>query len=217
MIKAKLVNALLTSKTSRTAARVALIAPTPILVGLAACGFISFKPTVEHTEVIEPVEVVQYRDVNIGGRQVTAHNLDCGTVRKDDLICLTCNIYEESRDQPLAGQILVAKTTMNRAKATGDSVCKTVWRHKQFSWTNFPLGKKPVKELDSWRRALEVAHLVMTEYGKAKSTDVNLIVMAGGQANNDIKWYHTQEVAPKWRKELDKVTVIGDHVFYKKG
>lgn len=215
MVKAKL-GAFLSSNTTRIATRVALFAPTPILVGLAACGLITVKPVVKETEVLQPMEVVEYRNVNIGGRNVQTHNLDCGTVRKDDLICLTCNIYEESRDQPLAGQILVAKTTMNRSLASKESVCKTVWRHKQFSWTNSG-GKRPVKELDAWRTSLEVAHLVLKEYGRAKANDVNLIVMAGGQASDDIKWYHTQAVSPEWRKDLDKVTVVGDHVFYKKG
>jgi spore germination cell wall hydrolase CwlJ-like protein len=215
-VKSKVLKQFLLSKTAKVALQVALIAPTPILVGLTASGYVTFKPRVVKTEVIRPVEVVKYRDVDIGGRQVTAHNLDCATQRHDELVCLTCNIYEESRNQPLAGQILVAKATMNRAQATGDSVCKTVWKRKQFSWTNLPLHKKPVKELEPWRKALEVAHLVMQEYGKAKPSDVNVIVMAGGQASDDIKWYHTQEVSPKWNKDLQKVTVIGDHIFYKK-
>lgn len=216
MSKTKLIKEFLLSNTTKTALKVAAIAPTPILVGLAACGFISIKPVVQHTEVLEPMEVVQYRDVQIGGRLVKAHNLDCATERHDELVCLTCNIYEESRDQPLAGQILVAKATMNRAKASNESICKTVWKHKQFSWTNLPLAHKPVKEIEPWKHALEVAHLVMRENSQAGKDDVSVVVMADGQASSDIKWYHTQEVAPEWRKELTKATVVGDHIFYKK-
>jgi len=216
MSKAKLIKQFLFSNTTKTALKVALIVPTPVLVCLAAAGLISIKPTVQQITVLEPMEVVQYRDVQVGGRLVKAHNLDCATERRDDLVCLTCNIYEESRDQPLAGQILVAKATMNRANAAGESICKTVWKHKQFSWTNLPLGKKPVKEIEPWRHALEVAHLVMHENGKAAKDDVTVMVMADGQASSDIKWYHTQEVAPEWRNELSKATIVGDHVFYKK-
>lgn len=233
------------SKTFRTAAVVAAIAPTPILCGLVACGLVSIKPTVqtEHTEVLEPIDVVQYRNVDVGGRNVSTHNLDCGAVKHDDLVCLTCNIYEESRNQPLAGQILVAKTTLNRAMAGKQSICKTVWENKQFSWTNDVTGAqdynqrvqesslkhkvkvtaknlmkvpmKQINETDSWRKALEVAHLVMREYGLAKANDVNVVVMADGQANTDIKWYHTQAVSPEWRKSLKQTDVVGDHVFYK--
>jgi hypothetical protein len=218
MSKTKLVKQFLLSNTSKTALKVAMIVPTPVLVGLAACGFITIKPvvSVQHTEVLEPMEVVQYRDLQVGGRLVKAHNLDCAAERHDELVCLTCNIYEEARNQPLAGQVLVAKTTLNRANADHTSVCKTVWAHKQFSWTNFPLGKKPVKEIEPWRHALEVAHLALLEAGRVKRDDVSVVVMADGQASTKIKWYHTQQVAPEWRKELTKADVVGDHIFYKK-
>jgi spore germination cell wall hydrolase CwlJ-like protein len=219
MSKTKLLKKVLLSNTARTALTVALIAPTPILVGLTAAGYLTIAPKVEQerTEVIEPMEVVQYRDLHVAGQDVKTHNLDCAAQRKDELICLTCNIYEESRNQPFAGQVLVAKTTLNRAKASGDSICHTVWKHKQFSWTNFPLGRKPVKEMEPWRHALEVAHLVLMEAGKARKDDVSVVVMAGGQASSDVKWYHTQEVSPKWKADLTQATVIGDHIFYKKG
>jgi spore germination cell wall hydrolase CwlJ-like protein len=218
MSKAKLLKEILLSHTARTALTVALIVPTPVLVALTAAGYITIKPTVkvQETTVLEPVEVVQYRDVQVGGKLIKAHNLDCAAERHDELICLTCNIYEESRNQPLAGQILVAKATMNRAQAEGGSICKTVWQHKQFSWTNFPLGKKPVKEIEPWRNALEVAHLVMHEYGRTRKDDVSVVVMADGQANTKIKWYHTRQVAPAWRKELTTADIVGDHIFYKK-
>lgn len=223
-------------KTLKTAALVAMIAPTPILVALAATGVVKIEPQVkvEKTEVLQPMEVVKYRNIDIGGRQVNAHNLDCATVKHDDLVCLTCNIYEESRNQPLAGQILVAKTVMNRSLATHQSLCDVVWANKQYSWTNpvpvqykvkirkktfsKTMMERPVRvvtENEAWRKALEVAHLVMKEYGQVKQNDVDVVVMADGIDSTNVKWYHTQQVAPEWRKNLQKVGVVGDHVFYK--
>ena len=222
-------------KTLRTAVLVAAIAPTPILVVLVASGIVKIEPKVkvEKTEVLQPLEVVQYRNLNIDGQQVNTHNLDCATVKHDDLVCLTCNIYEESRNQPLAGQILVAKTVMNRALASKQSLCNVVWANKQYSWTNAvpvqysvkihnhkfskTMMQRPVRmvtETDAWRKALEVAHLTLAEYGQVKKNDVDVVVMADGQDSTDIKWYHTQQVSPEWRKGLKQVDVVGDHVFY---
>lgn len=63
-------------------------------------------------------------------------NPDCDKLRKDNLTCLACNIYHEARGETDAGQIMVAKVTMNRVEHSHKNVCEIVWADKQFSWTH---------------------------------------------------------------------------------
>jgi spore germination cell wall hydrolase CwlJ-like protein len=46
------------------------------------------------------------------------------------LVCLSLNIYHESRKQPLAGQHAVAQVTWNRAGHDADRVCTVVTKDR---------------------------------------------------------------------------------------
>jgi len=76
---------------------------------------------------------------------------------KSALLCLALNIYYEARDQPIQGQIAVGNVTMNRVKQEKESsVCKEVFKHKQFSWTN-QSWKIPKKGDKNWILAKAIA------------------------------------------------------------
>lgn len=121
-----------------------------------------------------------------------------------DLDCLAKNIYHEARFEPYVGQIAVAQVTFNRVQdgKWGDSICKVVYAHKQFSWT---LNKK-LRNMEPkgpmWKASLHYAK--MFQYG------------ARVRELEQVKWYHADYVSPKWRNDFERVTSVGKHIFYAK-
>ena len=118
-------------------------------------------------------------------------------------MCLSMNVFFESRDQPLAGQVAVAQITMNRVESPDypDTVCGVVNQHKQFSW--YWDGKSDVpQEEEAWDRAQMVAMGVLAGSGHAELMDVNIV------------HYHALTVKPYWTKGMQLVAQIEDHVFY---
>lgn len=118
----------------------------------------------------------------------------------NDTLCMLKNIYHEARGEGVEGMQAVALVTLNRARQQDKSVCEVVYRRKQFSWTNTAKGRnKPIT--GSIDAAYNVASAAMSN---------NLIDITGGATH-----YHTKAVKPIWRKSLDKIAVINNHIFYK--
>lgn len=110
--------------------------------------------------------------------------------------CLAQNVYYESRNQPLAGQIAVAEVTLNRVDDPRwpDSVCGVVKQPHQFSWVG---NVKEVPKGKAWSKAMMVAIVVMAE-----------------PEREDITHFHATYVNPSWAsKKVEKIK-IGDHIFY---
>jgi N-acetylmuramoyl-L-alanine amidase len=63
------------------------------------------------------------------------------------LLCLTLNVYNESRGEPILGQYAVAAVTMNRAGDDPAKVCEVVTALHQFSWTTSKLAR----DRQGWR------------------------------------------------------------------
>ena len=118
----------------------------------------------------------------------------------NDTVCMLKNIYHEARGEGVEGMQAVALVTLNRAKQQDKTVCEVVYQRKQFSWTNTTKGRnKPIKgNIDA---AYNVASAAMSD---------KLIDFTGGATH-----YHTKKVKPIWRKSLDKIAIINNHVFYK--
>ncbi len=129
--------------------------------------------------------------------------------RARELRCMATAIYFEARDEPIKGQIAVAQVVMNRIRSPfyPKTVCGVVYqgernRHGcQFSFTC--TGKRnAVNEKAEWATAVKLAKQVIA--GEVWLNEV-------GYATH----YHATYVHPPWRHELDKVTQIGAHIFYK--
>lgn len=112
---------------------------------------------------------------------------------RKELKCLVDNIYHEARGEPLAGQIAVARVTLNRVGVWASTVCQVVYQRHQFSWTAKQITKP--KDLVAYRKAWHAAWLARTfEF--------------------DATHYHAERVRPGWAKKLTKVTQINKHIFY---
>ena len=122
------------------------------------------------------------------------------SAKQSDIECLARNVYHEARNQPIAGQIAVAQVTVNRVQSGEfqSSICRAVYAHRQFSWTNS--GTKRVKDTKAWEASVAIATAVLTK-------SVHL---------PDFKalYFHTKQVKPYWAKNKILIACIGDHIFY---
>jgi spore germination cell wall hydrolase CwlJ-like protein len=127
--------------------------------------------------------------------------------------CLTDNIYYEAGFEPYEGQLAVAQVTLNRAHENPRDVCQVVYfkkvnpsTHKKeaaFSWT---LGKK-------WRPK----GINRKAYGECKQLAQAVLTKGLRSAiiDDGVEFYAAVYIHPRWANEHEKVTTIGQHVFYR--
>lgn len=141
-------------------------------------------------EIAQPVEVASTLDplVNI---------LEIPAITLREFSCLVKNVYYEARKESFLGQVLVAKTTLNRAKHEDfpDDICSVVYQYKQFSWV-----------LDRKRPRNMLEHYFPT---------VNAAVLAAFNHDSDALFFHATYVKPKWAKQKQRLYKEGNHIFYK--
>ncbi len=126
------------------------------------------------------------------------------------LKCLTQAIYFEAANEPLAGRRAVAQVVLNRVRhpAYPKSVCGVVYQGAerttgcQFSFTcDGSLLRSPLAS--RWSEAEGIARASLAGQVEAEV----------GSATH----YHADYVLPKWAFQLDKVAVLGRHIFYRFG
>jgi len=120
---------------------------------------------------------------------------------KNDVECLTKNIYYEAGVESQTGKYAVAHVTVNRLKTGywGNSICKVVYAKSQFSWT---LAKKlPRPDSQIWAESEEVARKVLAGH-RVRGLTRSL-------------YYHAIYIRdPKWADPAKEAGQIGNHVFY---
>lgn len=123
---------------------------------------------------------------------------------KNDVDCLSKNIYYEAGIEPAEGKYAVAQVTLNRLKTKrwGKSVCDVVYSKAQFSWT---LKKKLEKPKGAfWEESQAIARNVLKRGVRVKPLQQSLM-------------YHADYVNPNWVDRKQRITKIGAHIFYKNG
>ena len=116
-----------------------------------------------------------------------------------ELQCLASGVYFESKGEPLAGQLAVAETILNRTRSGRfpTSVCSVLTQRGQFSFVRG--GYVPTGKGKAWQTAVAVAKVAQRDLWDS----------AAGSA----LYFHARRVSPGWR--LSKVAAIGNHVFYR--
>jgi spore germination cell wall hydrolase CwlJ-like protein len=122
------------------------------------------------------------------------------SVQANELECLAKNIYFESRGEPEAGQFMVGFVTMNRVrdKRWPNTICKVVYQHNQFEWTQDKYSNTPLRG-KLYNKAIYIASIVM-------------------QADNVEQYgYYFKAVGRKSRffNKLTKIATVYNHEFYK--
>ena len=133
-----------------------------------------------------------------------------------EISCLAMNIYHEARNQSTLGQIAVGFVTINRMKSEQfpDTICEVIteaktWNGKpiknkcQFSWFCNGVSDSP-KNTTAYLTALGIATALLDP---ENSID---------DPTNGSLWYHAHYVNPSWSNSFEKVTIIEDHIFYRK-
>ena len=122
------------------------------------------------------------------------------------LLCLTQAVYYEAGFEPVEGRRAVAQVVLNRMRhpAFPKSVCGVVYQNNgricQFTFAcDGSLNRAPAA--GAWKQAEATARAALGGY-------VERIV--GGATH-----YHADYVAPRWAPLLAKVSVIGQHIFYR--
>ena len=123
--------------------------------------------------------------------------------------CLAEAIYFEARGESEEGQAAVAQVVLNRVSSGlyPASICGVVYQNRQrrnacqFSFACDGRTLR-VTEPEAWRTAVRIAGEVST--GATYVSDV------GGATH-----YHANYVRPRWARSLEKMDVIGRHIFYK--
>jgi spore germination cell wall hydrolase CwlJ-like protein len=123
--------------------------------------------------------------------------------------CLAEAIYFEARGESEEGQAAVAQVVLNRVSSGlyPATICGVVYQNRQrrnacqFSFACDGRSLR-VAEPDAWRTAVRIAGAVST--GATYVSDV-------GRATH----YHANYVRPRWARSLEKMDVIGHHIFYK--
>lgn len=127
------------------------------------------------------------------------------------LLCLSLNVYHEARGEQVPGQYAVAQVNIRRVEKNDTSICHETFRKSQFSWTSgvkkssagwvIPAHMLP-KDKNAWSKAQIISKVALSGNGK-------IIDFAKGADH-----YHAKSVNPSWAKKMQKVAVIGHHIFY---
>jgi len=115
--------------------------------------------------------------------------------KSKDILCMAEAVYREARGEPYIGKLAVAQVVLNRAShyLYPNSICEVVFQKYQFSWTvGFKAFLAPIDYIILAEKAIHEKH----ELSNFKATH-----------------FHTKYVSPNWN--LQKLTSIGNHIFYK--
>ena len=120
-----------------------------------------------------------------------------------DMNCLSENIYYEAGVEPVEGKYAVAQVTLNRLKTGhwGNSLCSVVHSKAQFSWTLKKKLKAPKGEL--WDESQAVARNVLKNGIRVQPLKHAIM-------------YHADYVSPTWVDRKQRITKVGQHIFYRK-
>jgi spore germination cell wall hydrolase CwlJ-like protein len=125
----------------------------------------------------------------------------CGTARAESEVVYQ-TIAMEASNQPLEGQIAVARVIINRARASNGSLESVCLASKQFSCWNSP------KQAKTWL----LRHYDDTTRDRAIKAYHDAII--ANLSYPSINHYHTKQVKPYWAKGHNPSLVIGQHLFY---
>ena len=113
---------------------------------------------------------------------------------RKEIKCLVDNIYYEARGEPFEGQILVGVVTLNRAE--NGKICNAVYAPNQFSWTRMGFRHRP-RDIEAYRASFDAAMYSFT-----------------GKYGEDILYFHSRHIRPKWVHGKVFYKRIGNHIFY---
>jgi spore germination cell wall hydrolase CwlJ-like protein len=123
---------------------------------------------------------------------------ELSAAQRNDLNCMTLNIYHEARGTPFNNQLAVALVVVNRQRIIGGTLCQVLHAPGQFAWTRRRLGR--ISEPVAWDLSQRIAYMVMF--------DPEVPDITRGSTH-----FHERSMSPNWSKRSTQKMVIGAHVF----
>lgn len=119
----------------------------------------------------------------------------------DEANCLATTVYYESHGEPLAGQLAVAQTILNRTHSSRfpASVCGVVKQRGQFSFLRGGALPTPPQASSAWQTAVAIAEIARAGLYK--------------QMAPEALYFHARRVSPGWGKT--RVAALGQHIFFR--
>jgi N-acetylmuramoyl-L-alanine amidase len=171
-------------------------APTPTVTFAPTQEVVQAIPAVVEPDPIE--ESAAERSFASLADAVAAQDADA---LDRELTCLASGVYFESKGEPLAGQLAVAETIINRTKSGrfAKSICGVLTQRGQFSFVRG--GAVPTAEgRKGWSTAVAVAKVALQD-------------LWDSPASNAL-FFHAKRVGGQgWR--ATRIAAIGNHVFYR--
>lgn len=202
---------LITEPTEKNITHVGMALACLFVMGLLFSHIISKTPSWFETKQPAPIEARlpdESWDQHV--RRLIKTNLATTNIHqlKDRQVeCLAKNIYFESRGQPLAGQVGVAKVTLNRLEqGWAKTICGVVYQKLvedvcQFSWVCDSDRRIPTGY--DWRLAVGIATTLLKDGDHISDP-------TGGATH-----FHATYIQPAWKTIMTGAHQIGDHVFYR--
>ncbi len=140
---------------------------------------------------------------NAGSLRAMVGKMPAGASLNTQMRCLASAVYFESRGEPLAGQLAVAKVIMNRAESRQfpNSYCSVVKQRSQFSFVRGGRIPTPNKNSNAWKRAKAIAMIADQDLWQS--------------AARDSLYFHANYVRPSWARAKSRRTQINTHIFYR--
>ena len=132
------------------------------------------------------------------------------------VMCLAMNIYHEARSEPLAGQLAVGYSTMNRVsdERYPDTVCEVVYQAKYNAWDD----KNPIRHRCQYSWFCDGMSDVPTDDQAMMDSTIlaqKIYYGVGIDFSGGATHYHATYVNPFWASDMEVVLTINQHIFYK--
>ena len=120
-----------------------------------------------------------------------------------ELHCLAQAVYFESRGEPLAGQLAVARVIVNRSASPlfPDDYCSVITQKAQFSFVRNGRIPAPNTASHAWERAKKIARIAHQDLWTS--------------AADDALFFHAEHVRPGWASRKTARATIDSHIFYR--
>lgn len=128
-------------------------------------------------------------------------------------LCLAQALYHEARGESEAGQLAVADVILNRAfsRKYPSTICGVVFQNAsngryRCQFTFACDGRSDMgSDRRSWNKAMIMADAAYRKF---------LVGDRPGVVPDNVLYYHTTAVSPKWSRVFRRVAAIGSHIFY---
>ncbi len=129
-------------------------------------------------------------------------NVPLSGAMSEDMRCLAQAVYFESRGEPLAGQLAVARVVINRTESARfpNDYCSVVTQRAQFSFVRGGHIPQANERSDAWHRARAIAKIAHQDMWDSEAADS--------------LYFHATYVSPRWARRMQAQARIDSHIFY---